>query len=233
MCATVLALAVGASAWLLAQERFPVWRGSNLEIAGDWQASPIVAVGDVIDAAPYGEQAVRTLPWPMSPDVHTLYWCEGDFRLVAMVKGKMPPIPRKYLWATSQPGCKLWYGEPSYFEHLVTRVWFMREEEGVLRPTFDGGTHMLFGFSVTWEEGPVLPARERLGALLLTPEANSDSLDDYAHYLWNAGDIACDVLGKAECARRIRSLALVGNKALTEASCNYLRGQLGETCAIR
>src|SRR5690242_106406 len=107
----LLVIAVCAVSGACASQTFPEWRGSNLEIAGAWKESPIVAVGDVTNVAPYGEEKVGTLPWPMSPEVHTLYWCTGDFRLTAIVKGELHTRARKYLWASSQPGCKIWYGD--------------------------------------------------------------------------------------------------------------------------
>jgi len=75
-----------------------------------------------------------------------------------------------------------------------------------------------------------LRARRRLGALLLTPAANSDSLDDYSRYLWDVGDIACELLGKAECIRRIRGLEGLGNPKLRESACGFLKGQLEVDC---
>ena len=99
-----------------------------------------------------------------------------------------------------------------------------------LRPTFDYGTYHFLGIFTPWSERPPLPARERMGALLLTPSANSDSLDDYARYLWNIGDIACELLGKPECAKRISRLQRLGNPALRESACGFLKGQLGVDC---
>lgn len=108
--------------------------------------------------------------------------------------------------------------------------WFLREEGQFLRPTFDYGTYRFDGVFPPWSEGPRLPPRQRLGALLLTPSANSDALDDYARYLWNVGDIACELLGKPDCIRRIRSLQSLGNAALRHSACGFLKGQLGANC---
>lgn len=209
---------------------FPAWRGSNTQLYGDWIASPIVAVGDVVNIEPYGEQAVSQLPWPMSPEVRDLFWCQGDFRVTAVVKGQLPARPKKYLWASSQPGCKLWYGSERAFQRLTTRAWFLREEGDFLRPPFDGGSHLFVGLWANWNDGPSLPARQHLGTLLLTPAFNGDTLGDYADYLWHVGDIACELLGKEECIPRIRDLAHMGNPALHEAACGFLHGQLGADC---
>src|ERR1035438_3336537 len=72
--------------------------------------------------------------------------------------------------------------------------------------------------------------RQRLGALLLTPHANTGTLKAYARYLWDVGDIACDLLGKADCARRIRQLAKLGDPLLRKSACGFLKGQLHEGC---
>ena len=68
--------------------------------------------------------------------------------------------------------------------------------------------------------------------LLLTPSANTDTLKDYARYLGDVVDIACELPGKAECTRRLRSLARLGNPALRDAVCGYLKGQFKEDCRV-
>jgi hypothetical protein len=214
-----------------AENKFPEWRGSNLEITAEWDTSPIVAVGDLTNISEYGQQSVDRLPWPMSPDVHRLFWCEGDFHAVAVVKGEMQSLNEKYLWASGVRGCKLSYGNQRGFERLQTRIWFLRKEGEFLRPTFDGGTHGFLGLYTRWGAGPGLPPRERLGVLLLTPKANADTLRDYAQYLWSIGDIACQLLGKSKCVERIRGLAALGDANLKTAACGYLKGQQGESCS--
>lgn len=222
------------SFWLHAEQKFPEWRGSNTLLEGDWIASPIVAVGEITNISSYCELVVDKLPWPMSPDVHKLYWCQGDFRAIAVVKGALPPTSKKYLWASSLPGCKLWDDDPRFIYHREkTRAWFLRKEGDFIRPTFDGGTYRYVGVSANWYADSPLPAKQRLGALLLTPSANGDSLKDYAHYLWYVGDIACDLLGKEECARRIRGLMALGSPELREESCHFLSGELGVECNAR
>jgi hypothetical protein len=215
-----------------AERKFPQWRGSNLELPAEWDASPIAAVGEITAITEYGEQTVRRLPWPMSPDVHRLFWCEGDFHVIAVVKGEIHGLKKKYLWGSAMPGCKLSYGTQQLFQRFQTRVWFLREEGDFLRPTFDGGTHGFLGLYFQWSRYPDLPPRERLGTLLLTPEANSDALGDYARYLWSIGDIACELLGKRECVRRFRALEELGDSSLKEAACGYLTGQQREPCYI-
>jgi hypothetical protein len=216
-----------------AEQGFPEWRGSNVVLPALWTQSPIVAVGEVVDVSSYGEQDVASLPPPMSSNVHRLYWCTGQFRAVAVLKGEMPATPRRYLWASAEPGCKLWYGTADSLARLATRVWFLRAEGGFLRPTFDGGTHLFIGTYAKWDDSSGAPPRQQLGTLLLTPSANSETLEDYAHYLWDVGDIACELLGRAECARRIKALAQMGNPALREGACGFLKGQLGEDCASK
>jgi hypothetical protein len=73
-----------------AQQVFPEWRGSNVLPVGVWNASSIAAVGEVVNIRAYGEQDVESLPWPVSPEVHRLYWCEEDFKAIAVVKGELP-----------------------------------------------------------------------------------------------------------------------------------------------
>jgi hypothetical protein len=217
-----------------AQKQFPEWRGSTVLLPGEWIASPIVAVGEVVDIAAYGEQNLNHLPRPMSPSVHRLYWCQGDFKLTAVIKGGPHLPPKKYLWASAFPGCKLWPDNPRLvFSRFQTRAWFLREEGDFLRPTYDGGASLFIGLFTKWDDDQRVPAQQQLGLLLLKPAANSETLDDFAAYLWDVGDIACDLLGKTECVEQIRSLAGLGNLALYEAACRFLKGQLGVDCASR
>jgi hypothetical protein len=218
-----------------AEQKFPQVRASNTQLEGVWRESPIVAVGEVENIKSYGKQTVDRLPAITSPDVHDLYWCQGDFRVIAVVKGELHgPPSEKYLWASAFPGCKLLPDNPSFFDRRAkTRAWFLREDSGFLRPTFDYGTHRFEGFLTKWEDGPPLAAPQRVGALLLTPAANSDQLEDYAYLLVNMGDIACELLGREECSRRIRDLARLGNPMLREYACGFLKGQFGEDCNSR
>lgn len=214
-----------------AQQQFPQLRVSKTLLEGVWLASPIVAIGDISNIMSYGHQTVDRLPAPTMPGVHDLYWCQGDFNVVAVVKGRLQGGSRKYLWASTIPGCMLIDDNPKLIYHrLKTKFWFLRDEGEFLRPTFDYGTYRFEGVFTPWSQDPQVPARQRLGALLLTPSANSDSLGDYARYLWDVGDIACDLLGKPECARRIRSLERLDSQALRESACGFLKGQLGSSC---
>jgi hypothetical protein len=204
-------------------------------LLGEWIASPIVAVGEVVNIAPYGVQDVEHLPWPMSPSVHKLYWCEGDFRPIAVVKGELHLPPKKYLWASGLAGCKLYPDSPDRVRRFNTRAWLLREEGDFLRPTYDSGTtHLFLSLFDKWDDSQRrAPAREQLGLLLLKPAANSDTLSDYARYLGDVVDIACELLGRAECVERISALAGLGNPALRGAACGFLKGQLGVDCALR
>jgi hypothetical protein len=119
---------------------------------------------------------------------------------------------------------------PDWGEEAKTRVFFFRVEGGFLRPVFDYGDHKCLGLLARWDQGPDLPPRQRLGALLLAPRANTGTLKAYAYYLGDVGDIACDLLGKADCARRIRQLTKLGGPLLQQYACGFLQGQLHEGC---
>jgi hypothetical protein len=228
LCLMCLALGAACSE---AEQTFPQVRVSTTLLEGVWLASPIVAVGEVSNIISYGHQTVDRLPPPTMPGVHDLYWCQGDFTTVAVLKGRRQGRHRKYLWASTIPGCKLVDNDPKLiYWRLKTKYWFLREEGQFLRPVFDYGTSRFEGVFPAWSEGPALPARMRMGALLLTPSANSDSLEDYARYLWSVGDIACELLGKLECTRRIRTLEGLGSPALRDSACGFLKGQLGASC---
>ena len=151
--------------------------------------------------------------------------------MIAVVKGALPQTAKNYLWASVWPKCKTPYdNDPRMiYNREKTHIWFLREEGEFIRPTFDVGGRS-FGVLPRWEDLPSLPPRARLGIFLLTPSANSDSLDDYARYLGQVIEIACDLLGEKECTRQIRALAELGNPQLRADACGLLEGQLHETC---
>ena len=202
-----------------------------MQLYGLWQATPIVAVGNVMNVAEFGQQTVNNLPWPTAKGVHKLYWCQGDFDSIAIIKGAFD-AKKKYVWASANPGCKLFYGDTRDYSKRVTRVWFLREEGEFLRPTFDGGTAYFYGLFTEWSNAPALAPRQKLGVLLLTPYANSNSLSEFASNIPGVADVACSLLGTAECVQRIRALAGLGDPLLRTAACDYLKAQQNETCEI-
>jgi hypothetical protein len=219
-----------------ATKDFPEVRVSTVQpqLEGAWVASPVVAVGDVSNVVNYGHQVVDRLPPPTSPELHNLYWCEGDFHVLAVLKGDLREAVRKYLWASTIPGCKLQDNNPKLiYYRMKTKFWFLRDEGQFLRPTFDYNAQLFGGVFAAWSLGSPLSPRQQLGTLLVTPSANSDSLDAYARYLWNVGDTACELLGKTECIRRIRDLQTLGNPTLRESACGFLKGQLGTDCQAK
>ncbi len=213
-----------------AQQWFPQPRGSNVRLPSDWANATIVAVGEVVHARSYGTQNYSRLPFPAHPWEHELHWCVGDFHAKAVVKGTLEAAPQKYLFV-SWPDCGIVNSAaPDWGGEAKTQVFFLRVEGEFLRPVFDYGTHKYLGLLTSWDKGPHLPPQQRLGVLLLTPSANASTLEAYAHYLGDVGDIACDLLGKADCAMRIRQLAKLGSPLLQQYACGFLQGQLHEGC---
>jgi hypothetical protein len=141
----------------------------------------------------------------------------------------MDGAPREYLYL-SWPDCEVLNDVQPGWDDPRTRVFFLRVENGFLRPVFDYGTHKYLGLLEAWDQSPQLPPTRRLGTFLLTPRANTGTLNTYAYYLADVGDIACDLLGKADCAKRIRQLTKLGNPLLSQYACGFLRGQLHVGC---
>jgi hypothetical protein len=178
----------------------------------------------------FGVQKVDRLSWPVIQDLHTLYWCQGEFSVIAVVKGKLTAERQNYVWASVTPGCKPFYGFQGANEKRVTRVWFLREEGGLLRPTFDGGAHYSIKLYRSWAESPDLPPREKLGFLLLMPSVIAESSSEFESTFWDFADIACSLLGKEVCGQRIRELSAASDPIQRRVTCDYLRAQLGKNC---
>jgi hypothetical protein len=234
VCAAVSLVAITSCG----HQKFPEWRGVTPYRFpyGAWEASRLVAVGEMRNMRGYGEQVADRFPAAMSPLVHRLYWCTAEFDVAAIVKGERPSPAKKYLWASVSPDCNLWLWPDN--PHAVdrrfqTRVWFVREDGEFLRPPVDSGMVPYIGFFTKWENvRSTTEARRELGTLLLTPSANSDNLDDYADYLGNVIDIACDLLLKTDCALQLRRLADMGSPKLRENACGFLKGEFAEDCQL-
>lgn len=191
--------------------------------------APVVIIGEVTNIRLYGKQHGDHFPPPMAPWVRTLYWCQGDFQSIAVVRGHLPSS-RRYLWATGLKGCKLYEDNPeSIRSRYETRAWFLREEGEFLRPVDDYGTRHFVGLCARWRDGPALPPAKRLGAMLLDPPANCATPSDYHQWLWEVADMACDLLGRTECVSRIRALQDVDPR-LRVIGCEYLKAQQQIIC---
>lgn len=214
-------------------QQFPAPRvGVPASMEAPWLRAPIVAIGEVTNVSSYGEQTVDRLPPPTSPEAHHLFWCIGDFHSVAVVKGTLHKPIKRYLWATTIPGCHLWPEDPAFVAYRFKALaWYLREEGGFLRPPFDYGAWPFLGLFVAWEPSSTLSPQRQLGTLLLTLEAVSEDAGRYVEDMLSNADIACELLGKTQCAQRIRELS-TENSALHEPLCQFLRSELGQECEV-
>lgn len=212
------------------QQQFPQYRGQQfLSLEGMWEATPIIAVGDLQNVAAYGVQHVDHAPYPIMQDLHELYWCQAEFAAVAVVKGELATT-RRYMFVSVNPGCRLFYGDRESYEKRTTRVWFLRQEADYLRPTFDGAAMPFYGFFGKWRSEANIAPSERLGMLLLTPGASTEVLSDFSRVIWDHADVACSLLGKKKCVEQIRRIAALGDKELRDIACRYLKVEEKESC---
>ncbi len=227
----ICALGITVSAQILGaqQTRFPAFRVGQAQLPALWERSPIVAVGDLTDVSALGVETLDHLPAPIAESVHTLYWCQATFNAVAVIKGRLPD-ERRYVWGAIQPKCRLFYGDEKSYQQHTTRIWFIREEQGLLRPIYDGGSAHFYGLFTKWSDGPKLPPRQKLGVLLLSPTAVANNAQEFAGSLWNNADLACSLLGRVDCTNRIKTLASLGEPVLRRVACDYLHAQQGEEC---
>jgi hypothetical protein len=199
-----------------------------MPLPGVWNATPIAVVGDVVNITEMGDQDMAGVK--LAPTVQpfkTLHWCQAEFLVTAVVKGKLQATRRKLVWGQVPTGCRVDWGAPPEPGRPVWRVWFLRDEGPYLRPTFDGSGFFFERYG-KWTDGPNLPPPEKLGTMLLTPSAMVESQNEYGDLIWAVGDIACELLGKQECVRRIRGLAATTDPKLHSNACDYLRAQQGE-----
>jgi hypothetical protein len=198
-----------------------------LNLSGTWEFSPSVVVGDMRHAKAVGTQ--KLVPPPLAGARDTLYWCEGDFRTFAVIKGTAPSPRKKYLWAEFQPGCDLYFQDPIAAGSPVTRVWFIREEGKYVRPAVDSARHYYL-LHTDWASSSDVDARTRFGRLLLTPAAYAGTLVEFSQGFTNLASLAQMVLGDAEARTRVRELAGLGDPDLRREACDFLQMNFQEKC---
>lgn len=215
--------------------RFPEFEVGGLNFQGSWQKASFVAVGEVINHRVYEVQWKEELPWPVPSSLHLLYWCRGDLRIDAAVKGEAPAESVDVYWATVQPDCRSAFNDERYSRQWPTKIWCVKRDGRfqVLLHAFYYRRYL--GLPFRWDAGAKLPPRERLGALLLSPSDDEEDLYSFGDRIWERADVACELLGKEGCVRKLRDLAALGGKtpggeALKEAACQYLKAELREKC---
>jgi len=210
------------------QRILPEWRQGSIGLYGTWEQASHIVVGKLdggklvgkTDPPSYATEAVRKI-----------YWCEGELRIDAYIRGT--PVPtNKYLWGSLQPECRpaqLPAGRSPY-AGPVMRIWFLTIEGGYLRPILEGGGVHFLTLRGRWPSNLSEDSEQYLARLLLTPYANSLNAEDYALHFFSSASNACFILGREDCKLEIRKLSLNPNSAIGNAACEYLRSQFAESC---
>lgn len=214
-----------------AQPRLPDWAAAPLGLSGVWERATFVAVGDLQNIRPLGVTRPRKLPRLASSDIPQIHWCTGDFVPQQILRGTLRAKAKVYLWGAIEPGCKLDRDARLMPDEMLSQVWFIREEEGYLRPVVDAGGPFFFTFHVAWGPHAAGPDSERyFGSLLLSPSATGLSPEEYAQSFIKPAGLACWILGRADCIQRIRDMATTDNRKLHDAACEFLYSQFHEGC---
>jgi hypothetical protein len=216
------------------QEVFPEWKVAPrplIGIEGQWRRADDVIVGDVSNVIAMGTQKIDSPPWPVSPSVREIYWCEADFRADAVVKGSLPPMGKKFLWGEIRPGCNLGSFRYGYRETSPpsTRVWFLRQEGEYLRPVVDGGGAYFVAFHWKWTDVPKEAVPRLFALLALDPVAIDLGPEEYYMAL-SSVEVARSILGDKELVVQLKALATRPNAELNKQACGYLEAELRESC---
>jgi len=216
------------------QEALPEWKVAPsplIGIEGQWRRADDVIVGDVSNVVAKGTQEIASPPWPVSPNVREIYWCEADLRADAAVKGSLPPAGKKLLWGEIRPGCNLESFRYGYREASPpsTRVWFLRREGEYLRPVVDGGGAYFIAFHWKWADVPKADAPRVFALLALDPAAIDLGPERYYLALTSV-EVARSILGDRELAVQLKALAARPIAELHKQACGYLEAELGEPC---
>jgi hypothetical protein len=151
-------------------------------------------------------------------------------RVDVVIKGNTRVGRRTLAWGQARPDCDARFATNAKNGGEGFTVWFMREEGEMLRPAVDGGSAVNLTFLAPWNRLAVNPPLRRFATFLLTPSANTASLDEFAEGLWDQAEVACGILGESECKERLRSLARMGSPTLRETACSYLAVEYRTPC---
>lgn len=212
---------------------FPRWRMARIGPTEQWNRAENVLVGKVANVIPVGREEIVDPPPPLPATIHEIYWCQAEFTSLAAVKGHLPAVPKKLLWAVIRPECGVDVAaEPEYANSSdppMTRVWFLREEGEYLRPVVDGG---VFSISLRWKWTDVraVDVPRLFAMLLIDARARGLSAKQYSMALPDAAEIARSILGDAEVAALLKAGAGVVTSDLREVMCQYLEHQSIGSC---
>ena len=214
-----------------AQQRFPKWQEAHIGLYGTWQQATLIVIGDLQEGVLIGESDP---PAFAAEDVRRVYWCEGVLQIESIIRGTAPAT-RKYLWGTLEPGCKpeRLPGGQNPYPNPVMRIWFLRTEDGYLRPIVDGGGIHLLIFRGQWSSTPQENPEWRVARLLLSPAADSLNPKDYVSHFGQSVSNACYILGFANCKAEVQLLSRDHNTLISNAACEYLRSEFGEACPLK
>lgn len=212
-----------------AQRVLPEWKQGSIGLSGTWKQASHIVVGKLDEGTLVGE---TDPPSYATEAVRKIYWCEGELQIVAYIRGSSVPT-NKYLWGSLQPECKpdqLPGGRNPYAEP-VTRIWFLKIEDGYLRPILEGGGIHLLVLRREWPSNLRGNPERYLARLLLTPYADTGNAEEFALHFFSSASSACYILGWEDCKVEIRKLSLNRNGEIRKAACGYLRSQFAESCS--
>lgn len=216
-----------------AEEAYPEWRVRQLSFGGVWADSAIVATGRLFEVRLLGSQSVDRAEWPLTQRVRRIFWCRGDLQVDVLIKGETRVGRRVLAWAQARSDCDARFNSNGENRGMGFKVWFLREEGEWLRPVVDGGSTVSMAFLSSWNSIEVNPPMRRFATYLLTPSANTTSLDEFADGLWDQAEVACGILGASECKERMLRLARMSSKPLRETACSYLAVEFKFPCGER
>ena len=215
----------------LAQQGFPSFTAAPLLLTGTWERAEAAVVAEVQNIRPLGVQRSVRLSWPVAEGTYSVYWCQGDFHVISIISGRAPADGKKFVWGSLMPGCRTFPPSQLPEKRPVTRVWFVREEGDFVRPVVDYHPEFFYELHTAWNESTSPAPQIRFAQLLLTPGANAPTLSEFATRGFpEPANLACFILGAAECISRIKALATLGDANLRRTSCSYLNSQFGEAC---
>ena len=106
----------------------------------------------------------------------------------------------------------------------MTRVWFLRKEDGYLRPVVDSQGIFFIAFHRKWSGIPRDQAARTFALFLLNPEAQGSTRYSFG----DEAEIVRSILGDEETAKRLEAVSLVPQ--FHDAACEYLAEFLRKPC---
>lgn len=221
----VLALVVasGLASCYRKDNTYPKVRAGRLGLVGSWMAATLIVQARLTGIEYIGKTEDVELPLPYQQGLRTVFWCKGDLAIEKAIRGVASTRVGRFVWGEIRPGCQ------TPVEKQATsggvQIWFLRPEDGLLRPVVDAGGVFFYTFR-SWGRPSLSFESERdVAELFLDPDVSGPGT------FGEPARLACSVLGEADCVEQICNGLTSMGEASRATALGFVRTEFSRGCS--